>query len=149
MKIEDEIKQKSFKSEYQKLAVNLMFTHGWLMSSNKEFLQSYDITITQYNILRILRGQYPNPISINLLKERMLDKMSDTSRLVERLRKKGFVDRKICKNDRRKSDVKITENGLVFLKALDHIEGESEKLFSSISKEEAIILNDLLDKLRG
>ncbi len=95
-----------------------MFTHGWLMTSNKELLQEYDITITQYNILRILRGQYPNPISINLLKERMLDKMSDTSRLVERLRTKGFVDRKVCNNDRRKSDVKITENGLELLKEL-------------------------------
>lgn len=149
MKIENEIKQKSFKSEFQKLAVNLMFTHGWLMSSNKELLNEYEITITQYNILRILRGQYPNPVSINLLKDRMLDKMSDTSRLVERLRAKGFVDRKICNNDRRKSDVKITEIGLDLLKKLDHIDEESDKLFSNLSKSEAIMLNDLLDKLRG
>lgn len=149
MKIENEIKQKSFKTEFQKLAVNLMFTHGWLMTSNKELLQEYDITITQYNILRILRGQYPNPISINLIKDRMLDKMSDTSRLVERLRTKGLVDRKVCNNDRRKSDVNITESGLELLKKLDHIDEESEKLFSHLSKKEAIQLNDLLDKLRG
>lgn len=149
MKIEDEIKQKSFKSDFQKLAVNLMFTHGWLMSSNREFLQDYDITIAQYNILRILRGQHPNPISINLLKERMLDKMSDTSRLVERLRAKGFLDRKMCENDRRRSDVKITEKGLELLKMLDHIDQESERLFSTLNKQEARLLNDLLDKLRG
>ena len=149
MKIEEEIKQKSFRSEFQKLAVNLMFTHGWLMASNKLLLQEYEITITQYNILRILRGQYPKPISINLLKERMLDKMSDTSRLVERLRTKGLVDRKVCRKDRRKSDVKITEKGLELLKELDHIDEESENLFSNLSKKEATLLNDLLDKLRG
>lgn len=148
MRIEDEIKQKSFKSEFHKLAVNLMFTHGWLISANRELLLTYDITSTQYNILRILRGQYPNPISINLLKERMLDKMSDTSRLVERLRIKGFLDRRVCENDRRKSDVKITESGLGLLKELDYIDEELEKIFSNISKEEAIILNNLLDKLR-
>ena len=148
MRIEDEIKQKSFKSEYQKLAVNLMFTHGWLISANRELLLRHDITSTQYNILRILRGQHPNPISINLLKERMLDKMSDTSRLVERLRIKGLVDRSICKNDRRKSDVKITKSGLRLLKELDHIDVELEKIFSNLSREEAIILNNLLDKLR-
>lgn len=149
MRIEDEIKQKSFKSEFQKLAVNLLFTHGWLISANKELLLSQDITSTQYNILRILRGQHPNPISINLLKERMLDKMSDTSRLVERLRIKGLVDRSVCKNDRRKSDVKITKSGLSLLKELDHIDEDLEKVFSKISKKEAVILNDLLDKLRG
>lgn len=149
MKIENEIKQKSFKSEFQKLAVNLLFTHGWLMASNKVLLQDYEITITQYNILRILRGQYPKPISINVLKERMLDKMSDTSRLVERLRTKGLVDRKVCNKDRRKTDVKITEDGLGLLKELDHIDGELEKLLSNLSKVEAAHLNDLLDKLRG
>jgi DNA-binding MarR family transcriptional regulator len=79
----------------------------------------------------------------------MLDKMSDTSRLVERLRSKGFVDRKVCNNDRRKSDVKITEKGLGLLKELDHIDGESDKLFSNLSKKEAANLNNLLDKLRG
>ena len=95
MKIEKEIHQKSFKSEHQKLAINLLYTHGWLMSLQKKLFTNSDITTTQYNILRILRGQFPNPISINLLKDRMLDKMSDTSRLVERLRIKGYVKREV------------------------------------------------------
>lgn len=149
MRLEEEIKQKSFKSEYHKLAVNLLFSHGWLMPLQKEMFDNYDITTTQYNILRILRGQYPNPMSINLLKERMLDKMSDTSRLVERLRIKGFVNREICSKDRRKSDVKITAEGLLVLKSLDHIDTKYEKLFEYLSFSEVKLLNDLLDKMRG
>jgi len=149
MKLEDEIKQKSFKSEYQKLAVNLLFTHGWLTSYYKTFFGNHDITTAQYNILRILRGQYPNPISINILKDRMLDKMSDTSRLTERLRIKGLVCRKICQGDRRKSDVIITKKGLDLLKTLDFIERKFENLLSSVDEKEARTMNKLLDKLRG
>lgn len=149
MRIEDEIKQKAFKSEYDKLVINLIFTHNWLIHFLKEQLHDYEITITQYNILRILRGQYPAPISINLLKDRMLDKMSDTSRLVERLRGKGLVNRKICRDDRRKSDVKITEKGLELLKKLDYLDSEAETILSSIDEREAKNINELLDKLRG
>lgn len=149
MKIEDEIKQKSFKSEYQKLAVNLLFTHGWLVSFQKKLFENHEITNAQFNILRILRGQHPDPVSVNILKERMLDKMSDTSRLVERLRVKGLVDRKICKEDRRKSDVKITDKGLELLKNLDYIDDSFQNIFNKINIKEAKDLNNLLDKLRG
>ncbi len=149
MKIEDEIKQKSFKSEYQKLAVNLLFTHGWLSSFQKKLFENHNITNAQFNILRILRGQHPEPVSVNILKDRMLDKMSDTSRLVERLRVKGLVDRKICKEDRRKSDIKITAKGLALLKSLDFIDDSFEKNFNNINTKEAKKINDLLDKLRG
>lgn len=147
--LEEDIKQGFFKSEYQKLAVNLIFTHGWLVSHQKQFFDKYNITGTQFNILRILRGQHPNPVSINLLKDRMLDKMSDASRLVERLRVKGYVDRNICKKDRRKSDVKITEEGLKLLKELDEIESDLEQFFTNLTAIEAIQLNNLLDKMRG
>ncbi len=149
MKLEEEIKQKSFKSEYQKLAVNIIFTHGWLMSSQKKLFDQYKITGTQYNILRILRGQHPQPVSINSLKDRMLDKMSDTSRLVERLRIKKLIDRKICEDDRRKSEVRITEKGLKLLKDLDSIDAEFEKLFKALNNSEIVHLNNLLDKARG
>ena len=148
MKIEQEIQQKSFKSEHQKLAINILFTNGWLMSVQKNLFLNSDITATQYNILRILRGQFPNPISVNLLKSRMLDKMSDTSRLVERLRLKGYVKREICNDDRRKSDVSITNNGMKLLQRLDYIDDEFDMLLSGLSKKEAKNLNDLLDKLR-
>lgn len=149
MKLEKAIKQKSFKTEYQKLAVNIIYTHNWLMSFNKKIFEEFNITTNQYNILRILRGQHPNPASINLLKDRMLDKMSDTSRLVERLRKKGLVVRYICPEDRRKSDVKITEEGLRILRELDNIEDKFADVMSNITKKEAKQLNDILDKMRG
>ena len=109
MKLEDEIKQKKFNSEFQKLAVNIIYTHSWLTYSQSKIFEQHGITLTQYNILRILRGQHPNPASVNLLKERMLDKRSDASRMVERLRVKGLVKRKICPNDRRKAEVLITD----------------------------------------
>ena len=149
MKIEQEIQQKSFKSEYQKLLINLLFTHGWVMSHQKKLFEDYDITTTQFNILRILRGQHPDPVSINILKERMLDKMSDTSRLVERLRIKGFVDRKVCDDDRRKSEVRITEEGMKLLSKLDYVDDKYMEIFSAVNENEAKTLNNLLDKLRG
>jgi DNA-binding MarR family transcriptional regulator len=103
----------------------------------------------QYNILRILRGQYPKPATIKLIKERMLDKMSDASRIVEKLRLKGLVERTICPNDRRNVDVCITEKGLGLLTQLDKHDGEVDAKLSSLNTEEVAQLNSLLDKLRG
>lgn len=149
MKLEEEIKQKEFKNEFQKLAVNIIFTHGWLTYSQSKIFEQYGITLTQYNILRILRGQYPKPASVNLLKERMLDKRSDASRIVERLRIKGLIKRKICPNDRRKAEVLITEIGLELLENLDKHDVELDKAFKHLSTKEAKTINDLLDKMRG
>src|SRR3989304_4168006 len=92
MKLEEEIKQKKFRNEYHKLAVNILYTHGWLLNNQAAFLKKHDLTSAQFNILRILRGQYLNSASVNLLKERMLDKMSDASRLVERLKHEDEID---------------------------------------------------------
>ncbi|MEW6194252.1 MAG: MarR family transcriptional regulator [Bacteroidota bacterium] len=149
MKLEEEIKQKKFKNEYDKLAVNIIYTHGWLLNNYSSFLKQLGVTASQYNILRILRGQHPNPASINLLKERMIDKMSDASRLVERLKKKELVEREICPSDRRQVDVKITAKGLKLLQDSDNIEEQFEQLFKEIKPAEAKLLNDLLDRLRG
>jgi DNA-binding MarR family transcriptional regulator len=149
MKLEDEIKQKKFKNDYHKLAVNLIYTHGWLLNHQSAFFKKFGITGAQYNILRILRGQHPGPASINLLKERMLDKMSDASRLVERLKSKGLVEREVCPDDRRKVEVKITEKGMDLLAEMDKIEDQFEKLFKGIKPGEANTLNELLDRLRG
>lgn len=149
MKLEEEIKQSKFRNEYHKLAVNLIFSSSWLMNLQDKIFQNYNITGNQYNILRILRGQYPNPASINLLKERMLDKMSDASRLVERLRKKGLVERKLSSCDRRKVDVIISNKGLLLLENIDKHNEEYDSFFNSISEDEAKLLNYLLDKMRG
>lgn len=149
MKLEEEIKQKKFRNEYHKLAVNILYTHGWLASHHAEHLKKSNITGAQYNILRILRGQFPQPASVNLLKERMLDKMSDASRLVERLLQKSLVDRKICPDDRRRVEVIITERGLNLLKELDQKDDEFDVLFKNLDENEVKTANDLLDKMRG
>lgn len=149
MKLEDEIKQKSFRNEFHKLAVNIIYTHGWLADKYHKEFRKFDLTASQFNILRILRGQYPASASVNLLKERMLDKMSDVSRLVERLRKKGLLKRNICPNDRRKVDVVITEKGLNLLAEFDKLDSEFDKIFKNISEEEAESLNFLMDKIRN
>jgi len=149
MSLETEIKQAKFKSEFQKLAVNIFYTHGWLVSKHAKIFKRFGVTTAQFNILRILRGQHPNSAPISLLKERMLDKMSDASRLVERLKAKGLLTRKICKEDRRRVNVLITKKGLALLAKMDEHDKESESFFSNISKLEAKELNDLLDKIRG
>ena len=149
MRIEEEIKQKTFKNEYHKLTVNLMYTGSWLGVKNHLHLKPFDLTVQQYNILRILRGQYPQPATVTLLIDRMLDKLSNASRLVEKLRKKGMVERCVCEKDRRAVDVKITKNGLDLLKKVEKLDQEWEQIFYTLTKPEAQKLNELLDKLRG
>ena len=105
MKIEEEIKQKKFKDDYQKLVVNLLYTSNWMNAQFELLFKNSGITLQQYNVLRILRGQYPKPSSIKLIKERMLDRMSDASRIVDKLVLKKLVIRNQCPNDRRSVDV--------------------------------------------
>jgi len=149
MKIEDEIKQDKFKSEYQKLAINLIFTGNWINSNNAELLKPYKLTSQQYNLLRILRGQYPKPVTVNLLIERMLDKMSNASRIVDRLVKKNLVLRKSCPEDRRRVDIVITDKGMKILEKIDLDEDKWEKRFVNLTAKEATELNNFLDRLRG
>ena len=149
MKIEDEIKQDKFKSEYQKLAINLIFTGNWINSSNAELLKPYKLTSQQYNLLRILRGQYPKPVTVNLLIERMLDKMSNASRIVDRLVKKNLVLRKSCPEDRRRVDIVISDKGMKLLDKIDLDEDKWEKRFENLTAKEATELNNFLDRLRG
>jgi DNA-binding MarR family transcriptional regulator len=149
VKLEDEIQQKKFKSEHQKLAVNLLYTSNWLNGHYSSFFKDSDITTQQYNVLRILRGQYPNPCNIKLIKERMLDRMSDASRIVDKLKQKKLLERKECPNDRRNVDIVITEAGLKLLESLDTIDEEFNEIFKTLSPSEMKSLNALLDKLRG
>ena len=149
MKLEEEISQKHFRNEYHKAAVNVVYTFNWLNNQNVGFFKPLGITPQQFNILRILRGQHPNPATIKLIKERMLDKMSDASRIVEKLRIKGLVERNICSHDRRNVDVCITQKGLDLLAQIDLLDKEVDGRLSSLNEEEIKQLNDLLDKLRG
>lgn len=149
MKLEDEIRQKKFLNNRNKTIVNIIFTNNWIVYNQACLLKKHNITIQQYNILRILRGQYPNPATIKLIKERMLDKMSDASRIVEKLRLKGLIDRKVCSDDRRNVDVFINKSGLKLLSEIDEKNDEIESIMSNLSEDELIQLNNLLDKLRG
>jgi DNA-binding MarR family transcriptional regulator len=149
MKLEDEISQKKFRCEAHKLGVNLIFTFNWLDARYVNFFKGYGITGQQFNILRILRGQYPNPATIKLLKDRMLDKMSDASRIVEKLRLKGLVVRDISKEDRRHCDVQISDKGLNLLAEIDKQNEWLDSFCATLSDSEVKQLNDLLDKLRG
>ena len=148
MKLEDEIKQSKFRNEYHKLGVNIIYTANWLTHHHARHCKEFDITPEQFNILRILRGQYPNPATVNLLIERMLNKMSNASRLVEKLRKKGYVERKISKEDRRACDVLITQKGLDTLKEMDSMDKEMMKLMSHLSDNDVKKANEILDKMR-
>ena len=149
MKLEDEIQQKEFKSEQQKLSINITFTSNWLNGFGEKLFKQYNLTPQQFNILRILRGQGPNPATIKLLKERMLDKNCDASRLVDNLVKKDLVHRSIAKYDRRSCDVLINHNGLEVLDQIDKRLPEYEIHLNSLSPEEMKTVNFLLDKLRG
>ncbi|MCX6163266.1 MAG: MarR family transcriptional regulator [Ignavibacteriae bacterium] len=149
MKLEDEIKQKKFNNEYEKLVVNILFTGNWMNMVNTINLKPYGLTLPQFNVLRILRGQYPKPATVNLLIDRMLDKSSNASRIVDRLLLKGLLTRKICKEDRRSVDVVITEKGIKLIKKIDSNSIEWRQTFKTLNIEEAKKLNSLLDKLRG
>jgi DNA-binding MarR family transcriptional regulator len=148
LKLEDEIQQKKFKSETQKLAINLTYTHNWLNAHYSAMFRTSDITMQQFNVLRILRGQYPNPCSVKLIKERMLDRMSDASRIVDKLKAKELVDRRECPVDRRSVDILITDKGLELLKSMDSIDENFKGVFKTLTDEEMKTLNHLLDKLR-
>ena len=149
MEIGKEIKQPKFKSEHQKMLINILFTSGWLSAQHATSLKPHGISTQQFNILRILRGQHPKPATVNLLIDRMLDKNSNASRLVEKLRLKKLVERAVCPEDRRAVNVIITQKGLDLLTELDKQEGSFIKELKNLSEKEAEQLNTLLDKLRG
>lgn len=148
MRIEEEIKQEKFKSEQQKVTINLLYTSNWLINKHKAFFSAYDITPQQYNVLRILRGQHPKSISTSAIKDRMLDKNSDVSRIVDRLTNKELVNKATCSTDRRLVDVLISPQGLDLLKSMDKaVNGLDANI--ALTEEEAKMLNKLLDKVRS
>lgn len=128
--------------------LNLIYTTNWLTAKQDSLFKDSDITVQQYNVLRILRGQYPNPCSIKLIKERMLDRMSDTSRIVDKLYTKKLLERNECPDDRRSVNVVISDKGLELLKSLDYIDDLSKQSLKSLTTAEINTLNELLDKLR-
>lgn len=149
MRIDDEIQSTNFEDNYHKVAINISYTSGWLSNYFRLYFDKYNITQQQFNILRILRGQYPKPATINLLKERMVDKMSDASRIVDRLIQKELVSRCTNNKDRRAVDIRISEMGLQTLAKMDQEFKTKDILQGNLTEDEAAQLSDLLDKLRG
>jgi DNA-binding MarR family transcriptional regulator len=149
MKIEDEIKQPKFRNAHQKAVINLLYTANWLIDKNNSFFKSYRITNQQFNILRILRGQHPTKISGAEIKNRMIDKNSDVSRLLDRLIVKKLIEKSQCPNDKRAADVIITQSGLDLLAEIDKKMDQTDNDVMNLSPQEAEQLSQLLDKSRG
>lgn len=148
-KIEEAIKQTQFKDEYNKAVVNLLYTHSYLVGFQTAVLKPQDLSPEQYNVLRILRGQQGKPVTIVAIQERMLNTMSNASRLVDKLKAKGLVEREECPENRRKVDVLITDKGLQLLELLEPQLDTFNKKAVHLDEAELVLLNGLLDKLRG
>lgn len=150
MRIEDAIQQPVFKSSHQRAQINILYTAAWLNQMNGRSIKPFGISVQQFNILRILRGRQGDPATVKLLTARMLDKMSNASRLVDKLVQKGLVERQQSEADRRQVDITITKRGLDLVKqASDAMERDQEVFFANLSVGEADRLSRLLDKLRG
>jgi len=149
MSIEQDVKQTKFTNEHQKVMVNILFTASWLNQKNSTRLKKFNLTPEQFNVLRILRGSHPTAMRLSDITERMLDRSSNCTRLVEKLRLKGFVTRKICESNRRQVDISITSSGLELLSAIDKEYKQWLSDLQSISESEARELNHILDKLRS
>jgi DNA-binding MarR family transcriptional regulator len=147
MGIEKDIYQYQFRNDYQKAEVNLIYTCNWINEKIKQIIDEADITTQQYNILRILRGS-KNPISTLQIRDRMLDKMSDTSRIVDRLVIKGLAEKTTCVSDKRLVDIRISEKGLALLEHLDIRNADIDNIMHNLTEEEAFQLSYLLDKVR-
>jgi MarR family transcriptional regulator, multiple gene regulator MgrA len=150
MKIEESIKQKSFPSLALKTSINLVYTASGLTNKHELFFSKFSLTRQQYNTLRIIRGAKENPPTIAIIKDRMVDKMSDASRIVDRLEKAVLVQRKSCDEDKRRVLVHLTKAGEQLLHTMDeHIGGLDDLITNQLSIDEMESLNFLLDKLRG
>jgi DNA-binding MarR family transcriptional regulator len=147
MGIENDINQSKFRNDYQKAMINMIYTSNWMNERMKDFFDKEDITPQQFNILRILRGA-GKPISTLQIRQSMLDKMSDTSRIVDRLVVKDFVKKNTCDSDKRLVDVSITSKGKKLLEKMDKSESDMEAILGNLSEADAKMLNKLLDKIR-
>ncbi len=149
MRIEEEIQQPVFRDSFQRAHINLIFTAGWLQSQLAQQFKAVGLTLPQFNILRILRGQHPKPASVQLLIQRMLDKTSNASRIVDKLEIKELVTRTSCPHDRRAVDVLITLKGLDLLQKIDGELALDRIGVEHLTEVEADLLNSLLDRMRG
>jgi DNA-binding MarR family transcriptional regulator len=149
VKIEEEIKQTKFQSTSQKAYLNIIFTANWIQGKAREVLKPYGLTLQQYNVLRILRGRYPNCAYPNEIKAVMLDKNPDLTRLCDRMITNGWISREIDVENRRKMKISITPTGLELLSSLDNILDDLQNTYMNLSDKENETLSNLLDQFRG
>ncbi|PWJ42387.1 MarR family winged helix-turn-helix transcriptional regulator [Sediminitomix flava] len=149
MQLEEEIKQKKFKDNRSKALLNILFTSSWINGMSLNLLKPYGISPQQYNILRILKGSYPDRLSVHSIKERMIDKTPNVTRLVDRLLDKELVTRERCTSDRRMVFVSINEKGLEFMETLNKVMEQNDNIMEDLTEEEAEQLSMLLDKVRA
>ena len=148
MRIEDAIQVDMFPSVYQKVSINLIYTMTWADVRLQEFFGEFNLTSSQYNVLRILRGQHPKPVSTALIRDRMIHRNAGASRLVDRLAEKGMLTKSPCETDRRLVDVIITKAGLGVLKQMDAQRARIDEIYANLSVKESEELSRLLDKIR-
>jgi DNA-binding MarR family transcriptional regulator len=148
MSLEQDIQQPSFRSEYHKAILNILHTQNYLVGKMTDGFKNFGVTRQQYNVLRILQGRYPEPAAINVIRDRMLEK-SDISRIVERLRIKGLIQRQGGKFDKRSAEISITDGGLALLNKMQGYVEALETFLHGLTPEETRQLNTLLDKLRS
>jgi len=149
MRIEDEIQQKDFKDDYRRLVVNLLFTNNWLNQQFIPFFRQLGLTLQQHNVLSIIRGQHPKPVCFGEIQERMVDRNSNVTRLIDKLIEKGYVTRDICPANRRMIEVRLTPTGTDLLRQIDEQLPSFYERFHNLTQEEAVLVSKLLDKLRG
>jgi DNA-binding MarR family transcriptional regulator len=147
MDIGQELKS-SFSSEIQKAHVNILFSAAWLRSRLLRLTKSFGLTPEQYNVLRILRGSYPNSLCVKNITGRMIDRNSNTTRIIDKLERKNLAKRVPSKMDRRELEIYITEEGLTLLTAIDNQFTVHDPNGSGLSDKEAALLSNLLDKMR-
>jgi DNA-binding MarR family transcriptional regulator len=148
MGISEDLKQSNFQSESQKAIVNAIYTGNWIVQQQQELLKPFGLTVQQYNVLRILKGQQGNPMTVLAITERMLDKMSNASRLVDKLLEKKLVLRRECPKDRRAVDILILPAGLDLLKEVDQVQQDWGKNFEALGPKKLEEMNQLLDEFR-
>jgi DNA-binding MarR family transcriptional regulator len=148
MSLEQDIKQERFSNEHEKAVINVLYTASWLHLQNTSRLKPFGITPEQFNVLRILRGSHPKKLMLIDITSRMIDKSSNATRLVEKLRQKGLIKREICESNRRQVDISINDKGLNLLKKIDNEAGTWLSTLKNITRNEAQELNRILDKIR-
>lgn len=149
MKLEKELKMKKFISPEHRAGLNIIFTGAWMSDQTSCLLKPFGISEHQFNVLRIVRGQKGKPINMIDIQGRMIYRTSNTTRMVEKLRIKGYLLRQECSDNRRKVEIFITEEGLKLLVSLEPLLVKSSgKMFENLTRNESILLGDLLDKLR-